>query len=262
LQDIIVRLFIPIIVALILLSGCSEDTETGLITGEKFSDIKPMYKNLKKGDALFAEMVVYSIAISKDKIVDFGSIWGVLVDEKIVFKDKELFDKNGFRSALGNSVVWPVVRDKLLELDSGVSNTSVLKTEDGQTEKVPLRKLYGNSVVYYYGGRDQLESVTMGSGEVVLALKIEALTTVKGRVNVILAPAYLPDPRCRECLKHIFIKAGLSFDISPGEFLMLAPQQYPKSSSTLDGAVFKTVLNTRNDELLNVYIIACGRIFE
>lgn len=256
------KFFISILVSLILLSGCSENTETVLINGEKFSDIRPMYEYWQRDNGLSVEMIAYSIAISKDRLAELESVWPLLADEKIVFKNRELFDKNGFRGALGSPVLWPIVRDKLLELDAGISNTSLLKIDDAQTDKIPLRKLHGNNIIYYHSDSGSFESVTVGGGDVALALKIESLPAVRGRVKVILAPGYLPEKRSKGHYKHIFTEVGLSFDISPGEFLMLAPQQYPKSSSTIDGAVFKTISKTKNNEFLNVYIIACGKIFE
>lgn len=254
------KFFISILVPLILLSGCSENAETVLVAGEKFSDIKPMYKNWHAGDGLSVDIIAYSIAIPKDSLVELESVWHLLIDEKIVFKNRELFDKNGFRGAIGSSAAWLAVKDMLLELDAGTSNTSILKIDDAQTDKIPLRKFHGNNIIYYHSDSGDFESVTVGSGDIALALKIESLPAVKGRVKVVLAPGYLPDKRLQGHYKHIFSEVGLSFDISPGEFLMLAPQQYPKSSSTIDGAVFRTV--SKNDGLLNVYIIACGRIVE
>ena len=254
------KFFISILVPLILLSGCSENAETVLVDGEKFSDIKPMYKNWQTGNGLSVDIIAYSIAIPKDSLVELESVWSLLIDEKIVFKNRELFDKNGFRGALGSFATWLAVKDMLSQLDAGISNTSILKIADAQTDKIPLRKFHGNNIIYYHIASGDFESVTVGSGDVALALKIESLPAIKGRVKVVIAPGYLPDKQSQGYYKHIFTEVGLSFNISPGEFLMLAPQQYPKSSSTIDGAVFKTV--SKNNELLNVYIIACGRIFE
>lgn len=256
------KFFVLILVSSLLLSGCSVEPQTVLVNGEQFSDIKPMYKNWQRDKSLSVEMVAYSIAISKDSLAELESAWRLLIDEKIVFKNRQLFDENSFRAALGSAAVWPAVRDKLLQLDAGISNTSILKINDAQTDKIPLRKLHGNNIIYYHSDSGGFESITIGSGDIALALKIESLPAIKGRAKVIIAPGYLPNKRCDTCHKHIFTEAGLSFDISPGEFFMLAPQQYPKSLSTLDGAVFRTASNTKNDELLNVYIIACGRIVE
>jgi len=228
-------------------------------------DGTPIWENIKIGDlgpkspdAPKAQIIgniyfdVYALDLPADMVDRFGPVWKMLSAKPIRTNSYTAFAENGFRVRYGRLRIWKDVQAKMAELGAqGAGTTSLMLSEDDPAN-LPISDVSGRRPIAFVGTDLSKQIANVTPGVLVLRLRAEPVPGARGVRKIIAYPVHtLPasltipelDAAARQ-REFYFGSAAFASQMSPGDFVLLAPNEYTGERNTLGGLFFNKPVGT------------------
>jgi hypothetical protein len=189
---------------------------------------------------------VHIFEIPFDNVGKLNSIWNFLYSRPIRFNSYRSFTANSFMARFGQAQMW----DKIQELLASAGGPRALKISllmsNNRSNDITISGLDKQQSVYYISAEGAKETADIGPGMLVLRIKAVKVAGSEGLCIFVAQPVFtqpirslIPELAERAKLnEYIFRSAAFGLKISPGDFVVLGPENYDSSRSTLGGLFF------------------------
>lgn len=195
---------------------------------------------------------VYAIDLPADKIDKMDAIWQELSAKPIRTNSYTAFAENGFRVRYGRLRTWKHIESLLIQLGGQGSGTTSLTLSEDIPADLPIADIPQDHPIKFVGTDLSQQVVKVDAGVLVLRLRSEAIPGARGVRKIIAYPVHtLPmsitipelDAAVRQ-REFYFGSAAFASQMSPGDFVLLAPNEYTAERKTLGGLFFNKPVGT------------------
>jgi len=264
------------------LKGCKTTEQTDpTLEQVKIGDIAPSHRDRQPigelPNTMYFDVHIFEIpAENAGKIID---LWGLLNTKPLQFNSFEAFRANSFVVRFGRVRMWDRIHDLLLAAGGQKIVTVSLMLSDGQANDLIVTVLNTKQSVSYVAANGSQEAATVGPGTMVLRIKAEKVPELKGVCKLIAYPVFtvpltgsVPQISARAKLREFpFSSAAFGLRMAPGDFVVLGPEKYISSQTTLaslffskpEGSLFPSTTQRIAPQLkpaIRVFLLACSRI--
>jgi len=189
---------------------------------------------------------VHIFEIPAENIAEIDKIRKKLFIRPLQLTDYESFSANSFLVRFGQVELWRQTNQWLLGAEGrNIANVSLMLA-DGQAQTVTIAGLDRPQTIYYTGANDSSEGANVGPGIFGLRIKAEKIPGSRGVCNLVGYPVFSPPsksaiPQLQERGKlreFPFTCAAFGSNMSPGDFVFLAPNEYISDQTALGGLFF------------------------
>lgn len=244
---------ITIITSIILsLAGCSQQKpKTEPIWQQvKISDLASPYdfgKNKKNGNSLqMLDFTLISVELPIENVEKLIYITSLLNKENIEFNDPESFHNNDFTVHFGQVQIWDSIAAQLKLLKAKKNETVNLLIKNKHINEYTIKNFSGEKTIFYQSEFGSLQGISHENGSLALRLKAKLSKRKKGVAKLFAVPAYLtsedflpaPMATLQKTKDYPFKPLAFNLEMSPGDFIMLAPSKLDRELATLQGLFF------------------------
>ncbi len=235
--------------AIILLAGCGGgEKEKPIWKGVKIGDLAPTPSKSEGRVQLLKTMnfKIYILEVPDENIGVLDAVWPMLYTKPVQLNDAYAFKANSFSIGAGQMTVWSKVAEQLDAAGAKVVKTVTLLLAPGEPDDLVVAAVMKKKDISYISGRGSWEAATIGPGTVGLRIKADKMPESRGVCEVDAQPVFSPmisrpgrlagEQAKRKDL--FFTAVGFKLKMSPGDFFLLGPVQYPKDQTTLGGVFF------------------------
>ncbi len=256
--------------AVVLLAGCSEGKkEKSILKGVKIGDLAP---TTGKGEGRVQllktiNFKIYILELPAENLGVLDSVWRMLYTKPVRLNDAYAFKANSFSIGVGQMPVWSEVVGQLDAGGAKVVKTVTLLLTSGEPDDLVVAAVMEKRDVSYISGKGSWGAATIGPGSVVLRIKAEKMAESRGVCEVealpVFSPVILRPTRLmgeQEKRGDLFFTAvGFKLKMSPEDFVLLGPEQYPKDQTTLGGIFFS---GSAREAAVRAYLLVCTDIID
>lgn len=222
---------------------------------------------------------VYIFEIPAENVSKLNDAWQILYLKPLLFTNYNAFRANSFMVRFGQVQMWQRVNDLLRAAGGQKIVTVSLLLPDGQTNDLIITGLDTKQSISFIAVNGRREGATIGPGILVLRIKAEKIPQLRGVCKLIAYPVFtvpirssIPELTARAKFREfLFSSAAFGLKMSPGDFVVLAPEKYISSQTTLgslffskpEGSLFSSPTERRAPELkpaIRVFLLVCSRI--
>ncbi len=237
---------------MLFVCGCAPQ-EKDPIADIKFTDIRPMYKQVEQPFELTAEIAVFTIEVPVDNYPAFTTIWESLPLEPVTFANRAAFEENGLLVGFGNSSFLPKIENVMLTTNARRAASNYIMVSLELDNELFTSKLTATEELFYYTAKGQVAGLTLTFGKAGFIFDINKIPAAKGIIELIVKPFYEPLRGNRKIFRHIVFQA----DLVPGDFVLLGPADFQPLPNTFKGLLFA---NPGKVPTVKVYIMVCRGI--
>lgn len=233
-----------------LLMSCTAPSDNSLPDNLKIKDLAPRRPDgsPEMNRLKTMNLDIQVLEIPAENFSKLGEIRRTLSISPIRFNNRLAFSDNSFSAYYGRNQTLGTVYD-LLQL-AGAQNvitSMVIMLNDGQSEDVMIKPLPGVQPVSYYSLDGSPESARVGPGNLSMHITVQKKSdTLDTAGTVTIFPMFtiatantIPELTKQEKLREFpFTSAALQLNMTPGDFIVLAPETYISDQSTLCGLFF------------------------
>jgi hypothetical protein len=255
--------------AIVLLSGCSKsEEEKPFWKSIKIGDLAPTTSKGERGTQLLKTInfKVYVLELPAENIGDLNDVWPLLYTGPVRFNDSYAFKTNSFSIGVGQMTVWGKVIKQLDDAGAKVVMTVTLLLESGEPDNLAIAALAEKKDVSYASDKGSWKAAIIGPGTVGLRIKAEKIPELRGVCEVNAQPVFSPVilqgvrlPGEHKSNDFFFKAVGFKLKMSPGDFFLLGPRQYPKDQTTLGGIFFSGAGRKAG---VKAYLLVCTNIVD
>jgi len=181
-----------------------------------------------------------------DNLDHMEDIWRILSPTAIRMTSYNAFAANTFRIRFGRQEMLEPVKTLLTDADALHLGTMSLVVTDNDLTDLPIIESPARRQITFVGTTLRKESVSVGPGVLSLRFKAEPIPGGRGVRKIVACPVYgLPLRHAVEPLQakarqreFYFGAAAFALPMSPGDLVVLAPDQYTGQRLTLGGMFF------------------------
>jgi hypothetical protein len=256
--------------AVVLLVGCGEGKkEKSILKGVKIGDLAP---TTGKGEGRVQllktiNFKIYILELPAENLGVLDSVWLMLYTKPVRLNDAYAFKANSFSIGVGQMPVWSEVVGQLDAGGAKVVKTVTLLLTSGEPDDLVIAAVTEKRDVSYISGKGSWGAATIGPGSVGLRIKAERIAGSRGVCEVEALPVFSPvilrptrlmgEQEKRGDL--FFTTVGFKLKMSPGDFVLLGPEQYPKDQTTLGGIFFS---ESAREAAVRAYLLVCTDIID
>jgi hypothetical protein len=231
------------------LVGCSKpEPQIPVWEKVKIGDLAP-YDDGKSTRVELLKMTkldVHIFEIPADNIDEIDKIRKKLFIRPLQLKDYKAFSANSFMVRFGQVDLWRQTNDWLLGAEGhNISNVSLMLT-DGQAQTIAIAGLDRPQSIYYTAANGSREAANVGPGIFGLRIKAEKIPGSRGVSDLIGYPVFSPPTessipqldKLGKLREFPFTCAAFGLKMSPGDFVLLAPNEYVSDQTALGGLFF------------------------
>ncbi len=195
---------------------------------------------------------VYAFDLPADNIERLGPVWQTLSAKPIHTNSYTAFAENGFRVRYGRLRVWKELEAMLAKAGGrGAGTTSLILSEEAPAN-LPIADVPQGHPISFVGTDLSRQIANVGPGVLVLRLRAQPVPGARGVRKMIAYPVHtLPsslaipelDAAARQ-REFYFGAAAFASQMSPGDFVLLAPNDYTGQRDTLGGLFFNKPVGT------------------
>ena len=249
--------------AVLVFCGCASEDKS-VYPQLKLSALAPSGTDSLDGRSeSVVEFNVYFFESPPEDFSTLNKIWEFLYREPLRFSNRDAFAANGFVAGKGNRQMWDSLRSILRQANVRTSKTvSLLIAGKQGQEDIPLFRIGGRQRIFHTAIDGQVAESMLHNGVVALRINSREIIAGRGICQIDVLPVFKFSNSRRfnilggaETNKEIlFRSAGVKVKLSPGEFILLGPQRYSSSLTTLNGLFFTTV---EPEPIVKMYLILC-----
>jgi hypothetical protein len=260
---------IAVMVCLITLGGCNN----------KSAEQKPIWEKVKIGDLAPAggnqqEQIqrvkgiyfqVHIFLIPAEETDKLNEISQILYVQPFRFNHFNAFNANSFSAAYGRINMGDQIFKILSNAGAEKTGTTSLMLNYGQSDDIPITRLFESRNIYYISEDGRSETKTIGPGVLTLRMKADQIPGSRGVCYVKAVPVFpfpftadLPNVPQQEVSKDIvFNCCGFSLKMSPGDYIFLRAQKYIDNQNSLASLFFS---RPGIKPAVSAYLIVCTNI--
>ncbi|MBN1505484.1 MAG: hypothetical protein JW955_01490 [Sedimentisphaerales bacterium] len=232
-------------------TGCktAPDQERQIWQQIKLGDLAPTVREDDREQAQFlatVHMEVRVFDLPGENVEQIDDLWRLLSPKFVYMTSYNAFTDNSFRVKFGRVEAWEKIQQILAEAGAQRTATLSLTVPDNDTSDMPIADLPTGKVIAFVGNDLSSQTVNVGPGSLVLRLRAEPISWVRGVRKIIAYPTYtLPTNSAIPQLRAIarkrefyFPPAAFAAQMGPGDLVVLGPDQYTGEQLTLGGLFF------------------------
>ncbi len=224
-------------------------------------------------------MSVYVMELPADSVDRLDDIWHDLVPGTIRMNSYNAFSNNSFRVKFGRMEIWDRIQELLTEAGGQQAATTSLVVPDNDTTDLPIANLLVARRITFVGNNLSKQVVNVGPGVLTLRLRAEPIPGARGIRKIIAYPVHtlpvagtIPELQLQARRQEFyFAPAAFALQMSPGDFVVLGPDEYSGERITLGGLFFNNPEGTlffnpskrtppQHKPAVRVYILLCTGI--
>lgn len=232
----------------LVLTGCRSPAEEPIWESVKITDLASSngVEQVNGQRLKTINFNVYIFEIPSDNIGTLQEIWPMVYSEPLQFNNFEAFSGNSFLAGFGQIPMWGRVADLLRSADAIQVGTVSLLLPDGQSNDVAVAVLKKEQAIFYFSEKRSMNKAKFEPGKFGLRIQAEKISGSRGVCAVSILPVFSPLKQSslplfsrREKPDDIlFTATGFSLKMSPGDFVLVGPDKYNDSLTTLGGLFF------------------------
>lgn len=232
----------------LVLTGCRSPAEEPIWESVKITDLASSngVEQVNGQRLKTINFNVYIFEIPSDNIGTLQEIWPMVYSEPLQFNNFEAFSGNSFLAGFGQIPMWSRVADLLRSADAIQVGTVSLLLPDGQSNDVAVAVLKKEQAIFYFSEKRSMNKAKFEPGKFGLRIQAEKISGSRGVCAVSILPVFSPLKQSslplfsrREKPDDIlFTATGFSLKMSPGDFVLVGPDKYNDSLTTLGGLFF------------------------
>lgn len=239
---------IAVLICLCLsLAGCQEPETKPWWDETKIDDLAPRSEDgrsqNRKLQTINFDLHIYEVPA--DNIRKIDEIRRTLDTRPFRFNSLTAFSSNSFSVYFGQLKTWNTITDLLVIAGAERRSRTSLLLPDGQAEDFTVAGFDYPLTVYFTSNRNTKEGARIGPGHLVMRIKAGSSPTLNDVANITIFPVFLvplgntiPQLNAHSKLREFpFTPAAFGLNMSPGDFIFLAPEEYVTEESSL-GALF------------------------
>jgi hypothetical protein len=254
-----------------LLIGCNnhKSQQKPIWEEVKIGDLAPatgsQQNHIQKIEGIYFQVHIFEVpAETSDKIDEISKI---LYAHPFHFNHFNAFNANLFSVGFGRISFGEQIFQILSDAKAAKTGSTSLLLTNGQTNDIPILKLFESRNIYYISADGTTKSATIGPGVLSLRIKADKIPEFRGVCNVTVLPVFpfpftanIPNARTEENMRDIlFDCCGFSLKMSPGDYFFLRAQKYIGHQNSL-GSLFFSRPGLR--PALMAYLIVCTDIVD
>lgn len=241
---------IAVLIALsICLMSCSAPEEESLWNNIKINDLAPETGNgpqtNKQLQTTNFDLHIYEIPA--DNINQINEIRRTLDIRPLRFNSQLAFSANNFSVYYGRLKEWNTISDLLIEAGGERRSRTTVLLPDGQSEDITIIGFDYPMTVYYVSSQGlNKEGANIGPGLLVMRIKAGDTSSLNDAANVTIYPVFkvpvgsnIPQLDAMQKTREFpFTAAAFGLYMSPGDFIILSPEEFVGDPSTLGSLFF------------------------
>jgi hypothetical protein len=245
-----IRMFqIAILTALaFVLTGCRSQAEEPIWEQVKITDLVSSdgSEQVNGQQLKTINFNVYIYEIPSDNIGTLEEIWPMIYSEPLKFNNFEAFSGNSFVAGFGQIPMWRRIADLLRSADGMQVGRVSLLLHDGRFNNISVAVLKKEKAIFYFSEKRSMNKAKFEPGQFGLRILADKIAGSRDACAVSVLPIYsplrrgfLPPLSRRENQEDIlFAATSFSLEMSPGDFVLVGPEKYNDSLTTLGGLFF------------------------
>jgi len=261
-----ILIFICLLVILVSCNG--SEKKVPVWENLKITDIAPIQGPTEPPQQLLKTINfnIYVIDLPAEKFSVIENAWQLLYEKPIRLNARDAFKKNSFRVGFGRGQMWDEIGNSLRKAGARTVDTVSLLLFADQPEDLIIADLR-NAKTIYVTTKDGMEASTVGPGKVVMRLTAKKIPGARGVSNISVVPVVRPPLRSlipqlqarSDAQKFEFPSLGFNVNMSPTDFIFLAPEKYIDNDMTLGGLFFSAA---GRKQIVRSYLIVCTSIID
>ncbi|MHC4337373.1 MAG: hypothetical protein ACYSTG_05410, partial [Planctomycetota bacterium] len=235
----------------VLLVGCDgAEKEKPIWEQVKISDLAPAQSGKRPGDQSLKTINfgVYVFEVPAENISLLDEVWRMLRMWPLQFIDYDAFCANSFSIGVGEIEMWSKIAESLEAAGAKKVPSVSLFLSDGRADDFTVATIYGEQPVSHVSAGGSMSSATVGPGRLVMRISARKIPGSRGVCYVEVHPVFsppiitsIPHLAARaKAMELAFISAGFALKMSPGDFVLLGPEEFVSDQITL-GSLFFSV---------------------
>lgn len=273
-----------LILCLVGAPGCRtapEEEEKAIWEGVRIADLAPPPHDRLPRPRFLATVTieVRALDLPADNIERLDDVWSILSANPIRMTSYNAFTENCFRIRYGRMDVWEQVQQMLSDAGAQGTSRTLLAVTDNDITDLPITNVPVGRRIAFVGTNLSKESVDVGPGILALRLRSEQIPWARGARKIIAYPVHtvsvahtIPELAARARQREFyFAPAAFALQMAPGDFVLLAPDEYTGDRASLGGLFFNRPEGTmffdpdkpkppEHKPAVRVYILMCTRI--
>ncbi len=209
------------------------------------------------------EIVTFEIA--GEKLGELDTVWELLGTEDVKFNDAVAFASNSFRLGAGRGNALQRTVDLLDAAKATKLETTALLIPNGQTEVLNVCRLRKKQDVSFISRNGSQQQANIGPGMLGLQILASKVMGARALCNLYAVPIFAPrteglPPQLASRLsakQFHFTPLGFGLTARPGDFVLLAPTEFPDEENALARLFFP---QTANESTVGVFLLICTRV--
>ena len=247
---LMIRIFqIAILTSLAFLpTGCRSQVEEPIWERVKITDLVSSddSEQVNEQQLKTINFNVHIYEIPSDNIGTLEEIWPMVYSEPLQFNNFEAFSGNSFLAGFGQIPMWRRIADLLRSADGMQVGRVSLLLPDGRSNDISVAVLKKEKTIFYFSEKRSMNKSKFEPGQFGLRIRAEKIVGSRGACAVSVLPIFSPlrrgflSPLSRHEKQEdiLFTATGFSLKMSPGDFVMVGPEKYNNSLTTLGGLFF------------------------
>jgi hypothetical protein len=244
---------IAVLIALsICMVSCPAPEEKSLWNDIKINDLAPETGNgiqtNRQLQTINFDLHIYEIPA--DNINKINEIRRTLDIRPLRFNSRLAFSANDFSVYYGRLQEWNTISDLLIEAGGERRSRTTLLLPDGQSEDITITGFDYPRTIYYVSSQGlNKEGANIGPGLLVMRIKAGDSSSLNNAANVTIYPVFkvpvgstIPQFDAMQKTREFpFTAAAFGLYISPGDFIILSPEEIAVDPSTLGSLFFSNL---------------------
>jgi len=255
----------------LFLGGCGERQREpeAIWQGVKISDLaSPSDDGKIAGQRLKTlNFSIYTFEIPAKNIRQLDDIWLILDSKPLIFNDYSTFSANLFSATSGPIRLWPDVREILAKAGAEKTESLSLLMFESQADDFTFARLANARTIFHMTSGGTMEGSSVSAGVFNLRLEAKKAIDIRGVCNLQVTPVFSQySPSAVRSSgggqlpgETVFSSMGFSSKMSPGDFIILWPEQYSDNEVTISGYLFGT---GGKKKVFRAYLIVCASVGE
>lgn len=266
------------ILATFLLTSCSHQSDNNITANLKIKDLAPTNPDgspkMNRLKTLNLDLNV--VEIPMENFNKLNDVRRALKIRPIQFNNYLAFSDNSFSAYYGKNQMLSTVYDLLGMAGAQNLTGTAIMLPDGESQDILITPLPQMQIVSFSGIDGSPESARVGPGAIAMHVSVkkvqsldEAGTVTMYPVFTVMASNTISELSLREKLRDFsFTSAALRLDMTPGDFIVLAPESLITDQTTLSGLFFCNLngtmfMNIGQNKLperkpsVRIYILTC-----
>jgi len=250
-----------------LLNGCSEGHKSQQPIWEqvKISDIRRSAESKfsTAQSKMLTEIGFFTFEVPAENFNALAAASDILYTQPLRFDSPEAFKANGFYAGFGRMDMWHNVGDILRSANGKRLKTSSILFFEGQINEISVVNLQNEQTVFYTCPNGSIDGATLEPGTIALRIGAKRVPGSRGVCKMTIQLVYKPKrqrPLSRLTHKTNYVEelpfeaVAFEFKASPGDFVLLKPEEFRSQWTTLGGLFFT---EPGSSPAVRTYLLVC-----